>query len=364
MGLFTKKLFASGQTAFGLDISDLMVKVASAQSDGNVKKVVSFGFSKIPAGVIVESVVKNKQVVAESIRQALAQAGPSRIRTKKAVCSLPETKAFIRIVAVPRMNEDEMHEAIKWEIEANIPMDIEDVYYDWRRSPFELAEEKNKDHVLIVAVARTVVDQYIEIAEMAGLEVVGLEIESIAQARSLISLRETGKTTMIVDLGGRRTSFLVLIGDAPCFTSSIPVAGRSLTDAMSKSLDMTVEEAEKMKVKYGIGSYVKNDPLFRAVEPIVGSLVAEIRKTIDFYLMELKYSASIDELIICGGTANSKGLLAYLSKELQREVKLGDPWVNFSQDEKVRIIDRASAVQYSTALGLALRGVDYYEDIY
>lgn len=363
MGLFTKKLFASGQLAFGLDVSDLMVKVASAQADGPVKRVSGFGLATIPSGAITESSVNDKQAVSDSIRQAITDSGPSRIRTRKAICSLPETKAFIRIVAVPRMNEEELKEAVKWEIEANIPMDIEDVYYDWRRSPFELAGEKNKDHILIVAVARTVVDQYIEIAEMAGLEVVGLEIESIAQARSLVSLQETGKTTMIVDLGGRRTSFLVLIGDAPCFTSSIPVAGRSLTDAMSKSLDMTVKEAEKMKVKYGIGSYIKNDPLFRAVEPVVNSLVTEIRKTIDFYLMELKYSASIDELIICGGTANAKGLLAYFSKELQREVKLGDPWVNFSHDEKVRIIDRASAVQYSTALGLALRGADYYENI-
>ena len=269
---------------------------------------------------------------------------PKKIKLKKVVCSLPESKAFLRIVSVPKMNEKEMAEAVKWEMEANIPLPLEQVYYDWQIIPEELLIEKNKANLLVAAISKTTVDEIIGVLEESGLEPVGLEIESIAQARSLIA-DKNNQTILIVDIGDRRTTFSANKEGLPCFTSSVPICGQVLTDVIAKGMNISFEEAEKLKITYGIGSDFKNDPLFKLQKPVLESLVQEIERSIDFYLTCLKYSQNIDKIILCGGGANMKGLLPYLSKKLGREMELGNTWTNIRLGKNLPIIERSQSLQ-------------------
>jgi Tfp pilus assembly PilM family ATPase len=58
-----------------------------------------------------------------------------------------------------------------------------------------------------------------------------------------------------------------------------------------------------------------------------------------------------------------KGLLPYLTKRLNQSIEFGNPWVNIKLGRTLPPIDRGHSVQYSTAIGLALRGLDEYEDL-
>src|SRR4030042_99470 len=93
---------------------------------------------------------------------SIKKSGPKKIKTNKVICSLPETKAFLRIVSLPKMKEDEIKEAIKWEMEANIPLPIDQVYYDWQLLEKKISKEPNKSDILVVAVARKEGDHFIE----------------------------------------------------------------------------------------------------------------------------------------------------------------------------------------------------------
>ena len=260
------------------------------------------------------------------------------------------------------MNDLEMAEAVKWEMEANIPLPLEQVYYDWQVIPQSLLPEKDKINLLVVAIAKSTVDQTIEVLELSGLDPIGLEIESIAQARSLLDEKNEQATVMIVDIGDCRTSFSVTKGGLPCFTSSIPLCGQTLTDVISKGMKISFEEAEKIKLAYGVGDDFKDSSLLKMQQPVLENLVQEIERSIDFYLTGLKYSKSIDKIILCGGGANAKGILPYLSKKLKWEIELGNPWINMKLGKNEPIIKEDQSVQYSTAIGLALKGA-HYEDI-
>jgi len=362
MSFLNKKIFNEDANIFGLDLSDLSVKVVKLEDSGSCEYVVSYASVPIPAGCISDGEIQKKEQVILAIKKAIKIAGPEKIKTKKVICSLPETKAFLRVVSIPEMNESEMHEAIKWEMEANIPLPLEQVYYDWQILPKELLLEKNKTNLLVVAIAKNVVEQVLETLELAGLDPVGLEIESIAQARSLISEENKQTKVLIVDIGDRRTSFSIAIDGFLCFTSSIPLCGQALTDAISKGMNISYSEAEKIKISYGIGNNFKNDPLFKLQQPILENLSQEIERSIDFYLTGLKYSKTIDKIILCGGGANTKGILPYLSKKLGREIEIGNPWINIKLGKNLPAIDKIQSVQYSTAIGLALKGL-HYEDI-
>lgn len=359
MIFLNKKIFNEAVSIFGLDLSDLSIKLIKLEKEGSEEKIVSYGLMQLPNGAISDGEIKNKEQVVVAIKKLVATSGPKKIKTKKVICSLPETKAFLRIVSIPKMENNEIEEAVKWEMEANIPLPLDQVYYDWQIVDEVLPPGKNKTNLLVVAVSKVTIDEVIGIAELAGLEVVGLEIESIAQARSLLSKNDYTKTVLIVDIGDRRTSFSIAREGVPCFTSSVPLSGQSLSDVIAKGLGISFEEAEKIKIASGVGLELKDNALFELVQPILENFSQEIERSIDFYLSGLGYSKAVDKIIICGGGANTKGLVPYLSKKLDREIQLGDPWVSLNFGKNTPIIDKVQAAQYSTAFGLALKGLQY-----
>lgn len=362
MSIFQKKIFDLFPSSFGLDLSDLSIKSVWLDRAGQRDSIASFGSVPLPVGSVIDGEIMDADSVRSAVTQLLEKSGPKKIKTRKVICSLPETKAFLRVLSLPKMEKDEVKEAIKWEIEANIPLTLDQVYYDWEILDLNLVQEKGKMNVLVVAVARSVVDQFQAVLESAGLEVIGLETESIAQARSLLPEKNEKSTTLIVDIGDRRTSFLVAIGSTPCFTSSVPLSSQMVTDAISKSMHISFDEAESIKIKHGLGSLALKSPVLKAAQPVLENMAVEIEKSIDFYLNHLRYSDKIDSIVLCGGGSNMHGLLPYMSRRLGRLVESGNPWVNVRLGREIPLIDRGHSVQYSTAIGLALRGLDEYED--
>lgn len=352
MSILTKKLIDPTPALFGLDLSDLSVKVLQMNSGRKHNTVHGYAVIPLPVGVIVDGVIMKPDAVVEAITAARKKAN---ITSVDVICSLPETKAFLRIIKIPLMGADEISGAVKWEMEANIPMEIAQVYYDWQILDDSLGHEDNKISVLVVAVARDIVDRFTDVLHAAGLTVRGLEVESMAQARSLIST-DVQNTTMIVDIGDRRTGFLIVVDGVPVFTSSIPLSSEGMTDAISKGLGVAPEEAESIKISHGIGSIVKNDHIFNALQPILENFVVEIERSKEFYISGLRYSKSIDHIVLCGGGARTKGIVPYLSRRLQQDVELGNPWIN-AQLKNIPPIARDNAVQYATTIGLALKEV-------
>lgn len=368
MSFLQKKIINYFPRPFGLDISDLSLKAAWIEEEGGGRVFRSYASVSLPTGAVIDGEIKDADAVVRALEQITRQGKPRAIRAKKVVCSLPEIKAFLRIISLPKMAEEEVEAAIKWEIEANIPLPIDQVYYDWQvlREGVFLDRAKDKTLVLVVAVARSVVDDFYMVLDRAGFEVVGMETEAVAQARSLLlnlpgTSRDFSRTTLIVDIGDRRTSFFVCVGNVPCFTSSVPLSSQGITDAISKELKISFEDAEKIKLSRGIGSFTDDNPLYRAAQPVLDSLVSEMQKSIDFYLSNLEYSNAVDAVILCGGGANMRGLIPYLTWKLGRKVELGDPWINVGLGGDIPPIDRNRSVQYSTAIGLGLPNIEIYE---
>ncbi|NTW90215.1 MAG: type IV pilus assembly protein PilM [Candidatus Moranbacteria bacterium] len=363
MGFLQRKVFDFSPPPFGLDMSDLSLKALWFSREGNNESVASFGSVAIPQGAIVDGEIVKEDTVAESIRELVRVSGPKHIGTRRVICSLPETKAFLRIISLPKMDKEEAKEAVKWEIEANIPLSLDQVHYDWQILPDVFTLEKGKMSVLVVAVARSAAEQFHSVLERAGLEPVGLETESIAQVRSLLAEEHKDETVLIVDIGDRRTSFVMAIGNVPVFTSSVPLSSQMMTGAIAKEMSLPYDEAEKLKIRTGLGSLSLPSPQLQAVRPILENLATEIERSLDFYFSTLKYSKKLDAVIFCGGGANTQGMLPYFSRRLRQNIEFGNPWTNVRFGKRLPPIDHNRSVQYSTVIGLALRGLDEYESI-
>lgn len=350
----------------GLDLSDLSVKLIQIDKSVRGYAVRSYARSDILNNGIRNGEIQHPEEVTKAIKRALEKSLPKKPNTRRVVCSIPETKAFLRIIEMPKMEKKEMAEAIHWEIEENIPLGIDQVYYDYQVLEKKLGQDDGKhQNVLIVAVSRSIVDSFIRVVQDAGLEVMGMEVESVAQARCLLpDKQEEDHSSLIVDIGDRRTSLLFSVGNAIAFTSSTSVSSQMMTEAYASHFRIDAKKAEKMKIEQGIGSVVSEDVFFRAVEPVLKNLYGQIDHSMSFIVNSLKYTKDVDDIILCGGGANTKGLSLYLSRKTGIPVRVGDPWKNIEFYKRVPPIPQKDAIQYSTAIGLALQSLYFaYEDL-
>jgi len=337
-------------------MSDEAIKVVRLSRKGKCLVVSSYGEQRLGKGMMEQGHIINQQAVVDNIKKALSEAKPEPIKCKKAVFSIPEIKAFIRTIKIPKMTDKEIGEAIKWETEANIPITLDKVYLDWQI----IKEEEKQNEVLVAAVPKQIVDSYYDTAVLAGIEPVAIEVDIIATVRGLTIERGDLSPFLIADIGSGRTIIAICKNQVPYFTSSVPVSGRSFTEALQKELGVDEEEAEKIKKTFKTKNNDKTAIIDKIYSPLVENLAQEIEKSSIFYNETINAKSDIEAIVITGGSALIKSLPEKLSKRLGKRVVVGNISLNIHQKKCPQItIPESELSRFVTPIGLALRAYDY-----
>lgn len=359
-------------TAFGLDISDSSIKFAKLKRKrGGNLSLESYGEFELDSGIVEAGDIKNS----DALIQVLGRVAAKIKGSKYVVCSLPEEKAFLQVIQMPKMTPKELEKAVLFEAENYIPLPTEKMYLDFQQvSP--LADNLDHTDVLLVAFPKAVVDAYVSCLHRAGFQPIVLETESLATSRAIVPDGKSNNLILILDLGEARTVFMIFSGFSLRLAVSIPVSGRQLTSAISRELKIDLKKAEELKIEYGLsarhptklGEGFRGHEIVRrvfdALVPALTSLTEEVKKYLDYYQSHERHEhfgpdkKSI-ELVLCGGGANLRGLDSFLASELRVKVTLGNPWVNILPKplKEVPGLKYEDSLRYTTALGLALRGL-------
>lgn len=355
------------EDTFGLDITDLSLKIIKLEKKSRGFKLVSFNRTDIKPGIIEAGVIKNEEALVKIIRTACANVKGKKLNTKYIIASLPEEKSFLQVIQMPKMNKEELKSAIPLQAENYIPLSVNDVYLDFQViSPVK--NYLNYLDVLIVAIPKKIVDPYVSCFKKAGLIPLIFEVESQAIVRTLIKKETNTSPLILIDFGKNNTEFIIFSDHSIRFTCSIPTSSQQFTTAISNALKISFEEAEKLKIKYGLDEEGKAKKIQEAINPLLNNLVEEIQRYLDFY-HEHSFSnerlpdGKIEKILLCGGGANLKGLMEFISKKLKIPAELGDPWSNLSLKKRnsINIVDK-EILSFTTALGLSLRGICDKED--
>jgi len=368
--------------AFGMDVSDSSLKLVQLRRCGRELDIASFGEELLSPGIVDKGEIKDEKALAKAMHQFLSRVKGERLKTDRVVASLPEEKAFLKVIQLPKMTVEELAKVISFEAENHIPFSAKECYLD-----FELIDPvvNHLDHldVLLVACPRQVVDSYLRVFKMAGLKPMALETESLAISRSLVKNWLSSVPVLLIDLGSVRTSLVIFSGRSIRFTSSLPFSSAQITQTLAGGLQLSWEQAEKFKTDYGLVGQPEvklqektgdsepereifgDSQVLRILSPLLSDWVSEIRNFLDFYYSHAGHEhlpltgSEVRRIILSGGGANLKGLDRFLSKELNLPVVLGNPWVNILADPSLRVPEDylRRSLSYATVLGLALRGV-------
>lgn len=357
--------------AFGLDISDLSLKIVKLEKKGKFLSLTSFGKAKIKPGIVEQGEIKNQAALAKIIQDGLNKIKGKKIKTKRVISSLPEKKAFLEVIQMPKMKREELKTAVPFEAENYIPLPIEKVYLDFQIIP-PVYDHLDHFDILIAAISKEIVNPYVSCFKKAGLIPRVLEIEPQAISRALIKQGLSPFPVLIIDFGKTKTNFMVFSGYSLRFTTTIPISSQGLTEAISRTLKKDLGQAEKLKLKYGLEISGKRDTIkkevFEAMVPALTDLVEQIEKYIDYYQTHRKHEhlapdgVKIKKVLLCGQGANLKGLDNFLSLSLKIPVEFANPWINILPKplKEVPELPFEESLGYTTALGLALRGIKEY----
>lgn len=333
----------------GIDVSDLSVKYLKFSKSGDIE---TYGEFSIPQGVIESGEVK-KQAELEKIFSSWLSGEGRKFRGSFVAVSLPEEKSFLRLIQLPKIQRAEIANAVRWEIEGNIPLPLEDLVYD-----YEALEPMGPyDHldVLIVAFPKSLLNPYLEVLKKVGLHPYILELESQAIVRALLPEIVQGEARIIVDIGRTRSSLIILAGSTILYTTTINLGGKILEDNLSRVLGVSSEEALQIKKDFGIDRKTRGGRLVDALLPALSALADEIKKATAFYQTHTehahKVTGFVKEVILVGGDANLLGLETYLSASLKVPTRAADTRLMIPTID----IPKNRSLGFATAVGLALR---------
>ena len=336
--------------AVGLDIGSKTIKMVELSKEGSGWRLRGsgvIGYAGSPPEHLSDD--KDFAALAAAVKKLHREAN---ISSTQICVSLPEQQVFTRTIKFPPLNDAEIASAVKWEAEQYIPISVNEAII--QHQIIERREDTTPPGVLVLLVAapRILVEKYVKVVEMAGLNPVTVETELMALTRALAPVDQT---VLLVDFGARSTDIAIAKNAILSFSRSLSTAGEAFTRAVAQSLGIQETQAEEYKKAYGLSAGQLEGKIRNALDPVFGIVSEEIRKAIHYYQTEEK-GESPRSVIVSGGSAGMPEIVSMLTKIIGLEVVVGNPFTKVAMSPETARALAAYAPLYPIAVGLAERG--------
>jgi len=345
-------MFMGGKGTLGLDIGSSYIKVVQLRDIKSGYELDLFDMSPIPPEIIVDGSIIDSFRLVDSLRELLRKA---KVRMKDTAVSIAgHSSVIIKRISLPEMSEEELFESIKFEAEQYVPFNIEDVNLDFQiLGP---KEEPGQMDVILVAVKKDIINEYVSAATEAGLNPIIVDVNPFA-LENMYEINyeiEPDKNVAIVNIGASTINMNILKGGISVFTRDSAVGSNLHTEALQKEFNLTYENAERLKR----GNPVENVPPEDAASVIASAseeIIAEVTRSFEYY-RSTTVQEDINEVILSGGGALVKDFPRLFEKQVGIETKLVEPFRNI---EIAKRLDSAYLEEMApiaaVATGLALR---------
>lgn len=343
-------LFFIDKPLFGLDIGHSTIKVIQLNRTRQNKITVNgYGAIDFDPNAVVKGELVNIEELARQTHKLFSSGLTGKIETRRVAASLPVSFTYSRVVNLPPMEDKDLKEAVRLEVEQSIPVPYEELYVDYESAD---NPKDNTLEVLIVAAPKKIVDSYEVLFNALGLELVLLETTINSVARIVSHADSTDTPTLIIDFGSI-SSDLAVYDRTIRVTGTVDWGGETLTKEIAKALDVSQRQAQTIKTRYGLDASKKQKEITKALQPVLTRLINEIKRITRFYTERAGKEKAITQIVIVGGGANLPSLSAYLTDNLRLPTRLVNPWndIDFGRLQPPHKLEHSL---YSTAAGLSL----------
>jgi type IV pilus assembly protein PilM len=348
-------VFGKKDNLVGLDIGSRSIKAAQIVDSKRGPTLKHFGIVDIAHGAIEEGTINDPETVAESIKQLFKS---YNIKESNVAVSIGGYSVIVKKISVQTMDEEKLQETIHFEAEQYIPFDISDVNLD-----FQILGENESNpgqmNVFLVAAKKEMVNDYINLVNLAGLNPCIVDVEAFALQNTFEANYDMqSENTALIDIGASKTSLNILKGNSSLFMRDVSLGCGQINQKIMSLIECSFEEAEQLK--YGDKpDRLTQEDLKGIVSSVVTDWCTEIRRALDFFYSTYPED-QIKRIILSGGGANIEEFRELLATEASAEVESINPFKNFEIDKKNfdDAFIKQIAPQAAISMGLAMRKVD------
>jgi len=368
-----------GELIVGLDIGT--TKICCIVAEVGPEGIDVVGIGTHPSRGLRKGVVINIEATVSSIKRAVEEA------ELMAGCEIASVYAGIAgghirgfnstgVVAVKdkEVKQGDIARVLDAARAINIPQDREILHVlpqdyiideqDGIKEPLGMSGVRLEAKVHIVTAAVSSAQNIVKCCAKAGLSVSDIVLESLASAEAVLAEEEKELGVALVDVGGGTTDVALFSGGAIQHTSVIPLGGNHLTNDIAVGLRTPMNEAERIKVKYGSAQSALLDKDETIEVPSVGGraprvlarrILCEIIEPRVEELFQLVHrevqKAGQEDLLASGAVLTGGSTLLHGMPELAEEV-LGLPVRRGLPRDVGGLTDVVKSPQYATAVGL------------
>ena len=308
------------------------------------------------------------EAVKDTVKQLLQR---NRIKDTGVLSVMSRDFVTVSHLELPSTDRDQIKQMLVFEAESHLPFAMERAVTAFDFKPIEQPKAEPKEgeaeapaepapvmsKVVFAAVRQALIPKFLELHSQKGLKQTAIQVSSFTIFNLFDFLKREGKIpetdgdTMIIEMGARRTEFIVVNGKGELvFTRNVEKGGDDLTAFLAAEEGISFEEAEQRKIKNWEETKL-NDPgeLLRAME----GLNAELDKTIRF-LKNRKLSDNITQVCVSGGGAARPEVCRALAAPLGIDSPL---YLNGLEAIEAKGKDLFGP-SYSAVLGAALAQID------
>ena len=334
------------------DIGSSSVKMVEAAVDRNGWRLLNVGIVDLPHGAVNNNMVVDSRAVVGALRQLIQEKG---VKSNKVISAVPGRAVIMKKFQLPAQQAEELEANVEFEANKIIPENLENVNLDYQILNY--LDGGTRLEILLVAVRKEIVKSYTDVIEQAGLTPSVMDVDYFAMESMYETSYEpevTGEVIGLVHIGARYTSINVLGNGMSTFTGDLPVAGEEFTDNLRRSLQVSNEAAETLKIT-GVLEGQKRTDIEELLRPAAEYLAEDIRRTLSLY-GGVASEEGIRTIYLTGGGAKVHGLCEVLQEKLDVPVQLADPFRGFQLGNKIdRTYLAETASQLGIGIGLAVR---------
>lgn len=301
------------RTWFAVDVGSSSIKIAEVTEARSGPQVLRTGVLPAPAGAVENGFVRRADVLGHAIRDFT---GPSPGRPRRTVVSIPGRGVIVKRLLIRERDLRKLDDVIEFEAMDALPEDLDNVNIDYH--VLEPSEDGSGLEVLLVAGRKSLIENYVDLVEAAGLVPAIVEVDHFALG-SGTSLSVDGPADALVHAGASSTTVHVPAGDAPGYTKELPVGGEKFTESLAANLGISRDQAEA--VKLGAPSAEAAGLLDALSEEFAAEVVRGLA-----LVGTLGGGTPPRRVSLSGGCALLPGLAPSLARALEAEVRVSGPF--------------------------------------
>jgi type IV pilus assembly protein PilM len=344
-------LFSKQKSQLGIDIGTSNIKLVELKPTDSNFVLSTYGIASVAYNLSVKESSSAIEQTAAVIRELVKRAG---VTTNKAVASLPNNVVFTSVIELPKIPDNELKKAIEFEAKKYVPLPLEEVALSWSvlaehsaKTSDGFTPTNDKQKILLTAVPSLVIDNYVKMFKLAGIEPQALEIEVLALIRSVIGDDTTA--ILLIDIGAKSTSINVVDNGYLRFSKSLSMGGDTITQSLAQSLSVNFARAEQFKKDFGMTAAGAQIP--QVIRPVLDMIKNEATQLINLFESR---GGRMSKVIFSGAGSKLPGLNEYFGS-LGKPISFAQPWNKVSYPEDLKPVVNPLGINLAVAIGLAMR---------